>query len=239
MLRPDLDGVYVAIISSGRPQNVPRLRESVGPATYYTGYGESNAYVQQGAEAALETGALCISRNAALDNAAAHNAPCLQLSDDIKRIRRLMPDESTEIVELSEIVQLMRERLRESIFFNLAGVAPTDNAFFSNVSKPVAFAHFCVGDFILVLPSVPRFDENLSLKEDYDFTLQHIQEYGGVVRSNDVLVSFAHRSNVGGAVAYRTAKREQEAIRLLKSKWGGVIRDNPRRLNEVLLKLPR
>lgn len=96
-----------------------------------------------------------------------------------------------------------------------------------------------MGDFILVHPCKLFFDEQMKLKEDYDYTMAHIYEFGGVARCNAILAHFAHRSNAGGAVDFRTAEREQEAIAHLKKKWGAYIQDNPKRPNEILLKLPR
>ena len=77
----------------------------------------------------------------------------------------------------------------------------------------------------------------MTLKEDYDYTLQHIARFGGVVRSNDLLAEYKHYSNTGGAVDVRNSVNEQLNIAYLKSKWGDAIRDNPRRPNEILLSL--
>lgn len=238
MLRPDLDDVYVAVVSHLRSSSVPKIVEKIGEASWYVGKGEAQAYESQGAQRVHETGTLCDSRNRALEDAFEMNVPCLQISDDLKRLR-LLEHEGPRDATFAEVVLLMRDRLRESRFFKLAGIAPTDNAFYSDANRPVKFQAFCVGDVHLVMPSTPRFDDNLRLKEDYDFTLQHVAEYGGIVRCDDVLASFSHRSNSGGAVSYRDAKREQEAIAYLKKKWGSVVRDNPRRENEILLRFAR
>lgn len=44
MIREDLKGVHLAIISSKRPHNVPKMTELVGHATWYTNIGEADAY---------------------------------------------------------------------------------------------------------------------------------------------------------------------------------------------------
>jgi len=59
--------------------------------------------------------------------------------------------------------------------------------------------------------------------------------YSKVCRVDRLLVGFKHRSNPGGAVSYRTEKLEQETIQYLKRKYKGMIKDNPRRPNEILL----
>lgn len=83
------------------------------------------------------------------------------------------------------------------------------------------------------------FDTGMTLKEDYDYTLAHLHDFGLVARVNGLLAHFLHRTNPGGAVAARTAELEQENIAYLRKKWGRVIADNPRRPNEILLKLPK
>ena len=51
--------------------------------------------------------------------------------------------------------------------------------------RPVETQAFIIGDFIVVSPdSTLRFDEKMTLKEDYDFGAQHLQRYGVVCRVN-------------------------------------------------------
>ena len=76
----------------------------------------------------------------------------------------------------------------------------------------------------------------MTLKEDYDYTCQHLARYGLVARCDLILAEFAHRSNAGGAVAYRTGERERDMIRHLMKKWPGKFRMNPKRANEVIMR---
>ena len=88
---------------------------------------------------------------------------------------------------------------------------------------------------IFVKPCDVFFDEKLSLKEDYDYTLQHLQKYGNCFRYQKYLFTFDHYTNKGGAVDYRTNDEEQKTIRYLMSKWGDKIRLNTKRKNEILI----
>jgi hypothetical protein len=179
-----------------------------------------------------DPGSLVGARNLALHHAFVHGHDCVQVSDDLKRIRALGHDELT----LGQAILRMDEALYET-GLALAGCSPTDNLYFAK--EGVATRKFIVGDLIMVRPTELRFDTNLRLKEDYDFTLQHWATYGGAARCDYIAPSFAHYTNAGGAVATRTAEREQECIAYLKAKWPGLIRDNPRRANEILLTTPR
>jgi hypothetical protein len=193
-------------------------------------------YRLAGATDVRPTGSLMDSRNWALEDAFCQGADCLQLSDDLKTLRFTEGKDNKKRTNLSiaQAVHIMAMSMREKDVY-LAGVAPTDNAFFYN--QPFSSNLFIVGDMMLVRSaSTPRFDTAMTLKEDYDFTCQHIAKYGAVVRCNQILASFQHRTNRGGAVAYRSEIREQENIAYLKRKWPGKIVDNPRRPNEVLMK---
>lgn len=235
--------VHVAVISSGRPANVAKMAEHLGDlgATWYVGAGEADTYRQAGHRGLghhtfVESGPLCASRNAALDDAAAEGAACLQLSDDLRRIGWAEGTTRDSVQPLTMTDALARlAAAMDAEGAHLAGCAPTDNPYFA---KPrVHRSAFIVGDLVLVRAGCPlRFDEQLCLKEDYDYTLQHLATYGVVARVDQLLATFVHRSNPGGAVAVRTPEVEQEAIARLQMKWPGHIRPNPKRANEVLLR---
>ena len=233
--------VFLAVISHARAANVPKIEKMVGPATWFVGEGEAAAYKQQGAKHVVESGPLCRSRNAAID--AAMKLPCVELSDDLVRIQRAVMGERKLVgvdIEFEEAVSCVIGGIERVGVAKLGGAAPTNNPFYANVDAPIHPGAFIVGDFIVVMPGCNlRFDETMTLKEDYDYTIQHIMTYGAVARRDDVLMTFAHRKNAGGAVAVRTPELEQHNIDILKSKWPGFVVDNPRRPDEVLLKLPK
>merc|ERR1712066_907681 len=94
------------------------------------------------------------------------------------------------------------------------------------------------GDFFVAEVSDCRFDNRLTLKEDYDFTLSHLETYGEVFQCRRLFVSAKHETNAGGACDIRDAagKKEQENIKYLKEKWPGAIQDHPQRANQVIMK---
>lgn len=215
----------------------------VGPATWFVDAKcaeEYRAALEPLGGAAVVADALCEARNAALNAAFSLNAPCLQISDDLKKVERASWDAErgkyvAAPIAFSEAVATMLDATNQ-VGAKLAGVAPTANPFYYR-GRAINGRAFVVGDLILTKPTPLRFDESLRLKEDYDYTLQHIEAHGVVARCDDVLATFVHRSNPGGAVAYRTDALEAESIAALKKKWGRLLRDNPRRPNEILLKL--
>lgn len=232
--------VHIAVISSGRPGQVAVMNEHLGGdhATWYVKPGEEDEY--RAAGAARVVGAvdgLCGARNAALDDAFAARYHCVQLSDDLKKVRRALDKKRADPLTVEQAIRAMKAELTRS-GARLAGAAPTDNPFYFNPNAPVRTEHFIVGDFLVIAPSEVRFDLRLRLKEDYGFTIDHVQRFGKVARCDFILATFQHYSNPGGAVAVRTTELEQEMIALLKAKYPAWIKDNPRRPNEVLLKAP-
>lgn len=230
--------MHVAVISSGRPMNVPAIEQrltGLNP-TWYVGELEGGEYRQCGAQRVVEAGGLIHARNWALDDAFEQGQTCVQLSDDLKALKRTDGEHQVEVDLPNALEDLEGLMLEDQHQPKLLGLAPTANAFFFNPKKPLHHNAFVVGDFLMVQPSEPRFDPNLRLKEDYDFTAQHLERYGCALRVGYYLATFAHRTNRGGAVGYRTEELEQEAIAYLKTKWPDVITENKRRANEVLFK---
>lgn len=237
----DTNKYHIAIISHLRPKNVPKVSMVLGNVHWYVGEGEAQSYKNQGAEFVIESGGLCRSRNHAIDDAQAAGKICVEFSDDFSSFKEAYILDKTGQKKARPIgVATAIDRVYDSMVevgAKYGGVAPTANPFFFHEDKPISTKNFIVGDFILIDKDTPlRFDENMFLKEDYDYTLQHLKEYGVVARDNSILATFAHRTNKGGAVAFRTSEREQEAISYLKNKWPENIRDNARRPDEILMK---
>lgn len=240
MQRSDLGGAFLCIISHKRADNVQKMQEKVGPATWIVGEGEAEAYASAGAAAVVEGGRLCPSRNKALELAFALNAPCLQLSDDLGLLYQAThgpkgPFRLKKKLSVQDYVAIIQKRIKKFPQIRLAGVNPTSNEL--NVKQEFKTLGFIIGDFLYCLPCELRFDEALTLKEDYDFTLQHLKKFGGVLRNDDLIPSFKHYENAGGAVDFRNGTREQQNILYLRKKWGNLIKPHPKRSNEITLNL--
>lgn len=228
---------YNACISAARPQNVAFMQGIVPDLRWYVPVEDAAAYVEAGAVHVIASGGLVESRNAALDAAFQQKLPCVQISDDLKMLRRAKqegPDKVAIPISFLQAVEAMWWEASRSLAL-LVGVAPTDNPFYWNPNPRTRKPKFIVGDLMLILPNPLRFDPQFRVREDYDFTCQHIQKYGTVGRADEILASFAHRTNAGGTVDWRTPEIDDEATALLRAKWGRMIQDNSRRPGEILL----
>lgn len=226
---------FYAIPSVGRPENVPRMHELTGEATWIVRPQEEQAYRDAGAKEILYQTSLTHARNQGLNAAFAHSLPCLQSDDDAKSYGILDAGKRKQI----PFQDFVREMFvaQETQATKLAGMLPVNNPFYAK--RRVATRGFIIASIFLANPSEIGFDQEFKLKEDYDYTLQHLVAYGSVARCDWLLGDYQHYTNPGGCVETREAAGEQEAVARLKAKWGPVIRDNPRRPNEILLRWDR
>mgnify|MGYP003655913474 CR=1 FL=1 len=222
----------VYVISANRYNNLPFNDEQKEKYIFCVKNGQKKLYEQNGCKEVYNTGNLMDSRNFALEHSFKNNSICIQLSDDIKKVTTNKNFVKKRVVPLDEAIEDIVGKFKKINGVYLMGVPPTDNFFFAN--KIVVENKFCIGDMLFVKPNELRFDNQLTLKEDYDFTLQHIQK-AKVLRYQKYLFTFQHYSNVGGAVDIRNDKEEQKNIMILKSKWGDKIKLNTKRKNEILI----
>jgi hypothetical protein len=227
----------ITCISHNRHENIKDFFQKVGTndVTFFVkDNNDKQLYLNNGAINVIVSGSLMQSRNASLDYCFAQNKICVQLSDDMQNI---MINEYTgkrthKFVNVKQVLDDIILNFIESSY-KFAGFPPTNNPFFA--TNQFEYNKFIVGDFILIKPNPLRFDMELSLKEDYDYTLQNIKHNGGCIRYCKYLCSFKHYSNKGGAVDYRTSALEQKNIKYLIGKWGECIKLNTKRINEILI----
>eukprot|EP00928_Gymnodinium_smaydae_P079199 TRINITY_DN63190_c0_g1_i1.p1 TRINITY_DN63190_c0_g1~~TRINITY_DN63190_c0_g1_i1.p1 ORF type:complete len:982 (-),score=255.91 TRINITY_DN63190_c0_g1_i1:110-3055(-) len=202
----------------------------------------------------VKAGKLIPARNKALEDAVAVGKVCVQTSDDIgswqvfNDMTRYRTDEDAnaawrrcEKLNVSPVAAaqflLAKMRARGS-HCKLGGVFPLSNGGRAFRAEPVSYTNFILGDFFVAENTELRFDERLSLKEDYDFTASHLEKYGEVLRSNRLLITAKHETNAGGACAVRDAEGEKERynIGVLREKWPGAILNHPTRANQIVLR---
>jgi hypothetical protein len=68
-----------------------------------------------------------------------------------------------------------------------------------------------------------RYDERFSLKDDYDFTLQHLNKYRCTFRVNGAYYIARQSQQPGGCATYRSIDRERDQLIALQKKWGSSI----------------
>mmetsp|Transcript_101251 Transcript_101251/g.287081 ORF Transcript_101251/g.287081 Transcript_101251/m.287081 type:complete len:1411 (-) Transcript_101251:173-4405(-) len=260
---PAKDEFHFAVVSGFRTRSVEGIKDilhiqqlyrdaGVVP-TWYVDNECPDEYRKLGLQV-VKAGKLIPARNRALEAAVKEGKVCVQTSDDIgswiyflDQTKYNADDESNAAwkrgVKLSispvAAARFLLARMRaRGEHCRLGGVYPLSNGGRAMRAQAIGTFHFIIGDFIVVENSDLRFDERLSLKEDYDFTAAHLEKFGEVFRSNRLLITAKHETNAGGACAARDAegKREQYNIGVLKKKWPGAIGDHPHRANQIILR---
>lgn len=225
-------------------------------ATWYVDADSLKDYRKLGLTAVVG-GKLTPARNMILNDAAKKGKVAVEVSDDISRwtyydvskqdlrgqttfdkANQALAGARKFVVTPLAAAQWMLAKMRASPDKpKLAGVFPTGNATMTMGTTEYSTQHFILGDFFVADTSPVRFDETMSLKEDYDFTCSHIKKHGSVLRCNRLLLTVRHYANQGGAVDNRdkAGKRERENIGILQRKWPGVFKMNVKRPSEVLM----
>jgi hypothetical protein len=93
---------------------------------------------------------------------------------------------------------------------------------------PFSTISYIGGPFMVHVNTQLRFDESLPLKEDYDFSLQALNQDRKVLRVNKYHYATrqagssgaAFKGQAGGCAAYRSLDAEKAQFLLLQKKWG-------------------
>jgi len=264
---PSADALHFCVVSARRTSSGEGLRDiatvqakfqlcGVKP-TWYVDKESLGEYRKLGLDAVVG-GKLTEARNLCLVDAAKKGKACVQVSDDITRWEYFegpgaqeRTDDAVNAAHAAAKVhtispvaaaRFLLAKLRStgsaSSRPQLAGIYPLGSCSRAFASAEFSPASFIIGDFFVADRSPIRFDANMKLKEDYDFTCSHLKKHGSVIRANRMVICAKHYSNSGGACSVRDKKglEEQRNIEILRSKWPRVFSNNPKRKNEVILR---
>jgi len=263
---PSMDVLHVCVISARRATQIEGVKdifmvqsqfEEAGiTPTWYVDEGSLQDYKALGLNAVIG-GKLTPARNKGLADARRLGKVCVQASDDITAWE--YRDGPSAKVRTDDAVNAAWSAAKRLIVSPVAaarfilakmrgcdGPQPKLGGVYMLGSCSRTFAgdafvrnHFILGDFFVVEPeSTVKFDVDMKLKEDYDFSCAHISKYGSVMRCNRMTLNVKHYDNGGGAVSTRDAKgtEERRNIEILMKKWPGCFRFNPKRDNEVIMR---
>jgi len=123
----------------------------------------------------------------------------------------------------------------EKQWYKIFWFYPISNRFF--MSKKITNNQFIIASIFWMIKTNLIFDENLPLKEDYDFTLQNYITYGWGLRYNYISFKAKHYTNAWWCQTERTDDREKESCNYLLQKWNDLVKLNPKRENEILINI--
>jgi len=123
----------------------------------------------------------------------------------------------------------------EASWYKLRWLYPSNNPMcMSNIIK---YDKFIIGCFMWIIKSNLQFDNNINCKEDYDFTIQNVLKHGWVIRFEWYCTDNKYWITEWWLQA--TWRTDQWDIKKIKQKRWKIIRDNPKRPNEILLNFKR
>lgn len=190
----------------------------------------------------IQTKGIGQARNAILEDLI--DEEIVMMDDDIKQVLKMETNKETlekKLVAMSptEIKEFFKDAFRICNLnkTKLWGIYPIDNTFY--MSNKINNKGFIIGTMFGVIKSHLRFDNELKLKEDYDFTLKHIIEFKKICRFDFITLKADHYSAPGGCVEQRkeNIELEKENCKRLMRKYPRFLKLNPKRENEVLITL--
>eukprot|EP00927_Polykrikos_kofoidii_P033352 TRINITY_DN28205_c0_g1_i2.p1 TRINITY_DN28205_c0_g1~~TRINITY_DN28205_c0_g1_i2.p1 ORF type:complete len:468 (-),score=78.92 TRINITY_DN28205_c0_g1_i2:319-1722(-) len=262
---PNKEDFHFCIISARRAGTVEGVKDiavvqaaflnaGISP-TWYVDKSSLKDYQALGLKVVLG-GKLTAARNKALRDARKKGKACVQVSDDVsaweyrhgpqakertdEALNAAHEASSRFVISPVAAARFILAKMRavdEPRKPQLGGVYMLSSCARTFAGPSVSRRHFILGDFFVDDKSKVLFDENMTLKEDYDFTCAHIRAYGSVLRCNRMTLHAKHYSNSGGACENRDTKgsEERKNIAILNQKWPHAFRPHHKRKNEVIL----
>tara|TARA_R110001606_G_scaffold9057_2_gene39512 strand:- start:71 stop:814 length:744 start_codon:yes stop_codon:yes gene_type:complete len=209
-----------------------RPQKSISQTTYsnvklVVRESEAEDYIANGNDIVIcpdsAQGNLCRVRNWILDNLFNDQTDCIViLDDDCKAISRWENQIKSKFNETElNVFCEHKSLLCKELGFKFWGLNCVQDKGAYREYTPFGFLQYIGGPFQAHLSgSDLRYDENLPLKEDYDFTLQNIKKYGGCLRVNFANYDVKQSEQVGGCADYRNLEYEKEQFFALQNKWG-------------------
>ena len=162
-------------------------------------------------------------RNWILDNLFDDKTDCIIIvDDDCKAISRWQNQDNTKFSE-NELIDFCEKTsvVCDELNFKLWGLnTVTDKGAYREYT-PFSFIQFIGCPFHAHIKGTElRYDEDLPLKEDYDFTLQNIKKFGGCLRVNFANYDVKQSEQEGGCANMRSLKKEKQQFYALQKKWG-------------------
>jgi hypothetical protein len=186
-------------------------------------------------------GNLCRKQNWMLKNL---DRPFLKIDDDVSAIAHT---EKGKWKKVKRRIFLTQKEAQSVIIngFNLAsewgcvywGINVNTDGRNYQQYKPFSLTQPCLGPLNGHLKHDLYYDERMSGKDDFDFSLQVLHKYKKLLRLNKFCYVCKHTTNEGGWVSKRSKEREIKDCKAIMEKWGSKIIKYiipPRNKNDLL-----
>jgi hypothetical protein len=151
----------------------------------------------------------------------------VMFDDDISRFGYIENGEQIEITNpklvynLFTNLEIMAREMGTSVF----GINQQSDPKFYREYSPLSLLAPVLGPALGIIRTELRFDEDLGLKEDYDYSVQALRKHRRILRHNKYHYIADHIKLKGGCSIYRNVEKESQQMKLLEKKWGsGIIK---------------
>ena len=178
-------------------------------------------------------------RNWILDNC--DDEWSIQVDDDARYFYRHQQGGTYKFVDPDRINAIMENMfiITDDIGYKIWGLQLAEDYKFYRPYHPFKTQSVIGANILGIIKNPLRFDERLRVKEDYDYSMQHIYKYGGVLKRQQYGIGVAHLFNEGGCASYRTKDVELDAYKILLKKWGKKVVRYQNNKNFLTMKSPR
>ena len=177
-------------------------------------------------------------RNWILDNI--EDDDIVMVDDDLVGFGYFEKGEEHIVSDPLMLEEFMRNgfEISEDLGVHLWGVNLQSDPKFYREYTPISFLSPVLACFTAHRKPELRYDESLSLNEDYDFFLRNISRYHKCLRFNKWHYKVIHFTNEGGVNSYRTMDLEKRQSEIMIKRWGNIVRYNFNKSVNPVLHVP-
>lgn len=104
--------------------------------------------------------------------------------------------------------------------------------------QPLLLHGVCLGSCMgIINDGSYYYDDRYLVKEDYELSMRHIKERGGILRANYIFMQHEHQKMQGGCKDSNRISKEKEALKMLLSEYPGWIKQAKHRGSDFALQL--
>lgn len=237
--------MLIAVPSKGRYNNCETYHRLDGNCTLYVPESELHLYKKKYKNVIsvpINIKGITATRNFILTST--NDRWVVMIDDDVKTAGyNLLQSTKTKKIEIKSPEIWVNEfkklfSVTEHFGYKIWGVRTESSPMGTYPYKPFLFKSYvtasCMG---IINDGSYLFNEDFKVKEDYEISLRHINEFGGIVAARYLHWENSHWHDEGGCKDYRTQHIEEYCIKKLKKMYPSMVAAANKKNNKYTIKL--